>query len=132
MVRDVLAMSDRPVMLSHGGLKGHCDTPRNLDDDLMIEVAERGGLLGVGFWRGAICDPSPASVAGAIRYAVDLLGIDHVALGSDYDGTVTVGFDTSELAVLTEALLAAGFSGPEVRQIMGENAYRFLAKNLPN
>lgn len=131
MVSDVLTLSARPVVLSHGGLKGACDTPRNLDDALMQQVAAAGGLIGIGFWDGAICDPSPAGVARSIRYAVDLLGIEHVALGSDYDGTVAVTFDASELVHLTDALLDVGFSSDEVRAIMGENLQRFLLANLP-
>ena len=131
MVEDVLTLSTRPVVLSHGGLKGACDTPRNLDDALMQQFAAAGGLIGIGFWDGAICDPSPAGVARSIRYAVDLLGIDHVALGSDYDGTVAVTFDASELVHLTDALLDEGFSNDEVRAIMGENLQRFLLANLP-
>ena len=131
MVRDVLSLSNRPVMLSHGGLRGHCDSPRNLDDELMLEVAHKGGLVGVGFWGGAICDPSPAGVVRAIRYGIELLGIDHVALGSDFDGTVATTFDVSELAVLTEEMLVAGFTEREIRAVMGDNVRQFLTANLP-
>jgi microsomal dipeptidase-like Zn-dependent dipeptidase len=131
MVRDVLAHVQRPVILSHGGFKGHCDTPRNLDDGLMREVAAAGGIIGVGYWDGAICDPSPAGVVGAIRYGIDLLGAEHIALGSDYDGTVETTFDTSELAVLTQAMLDAGFSEAEIRAVMGGNVKRFLRAQLP-
>ncbi len=132
MVRDVLALTSRPVILSHGGVKSACDTPRNLDDDLMREIAERGGLLGVGFWDAAVCDPSPRGVAAAIVKAVALLGAGHVALGSDYDGAVAVTFDASELAVLTGELRRAGLSDDDVRLIMGENVKRFLLNNLPD
>jgi microsomal dipeptidase-like Zn-dependent dipeptidase len=131
MVREVLALTRRPTILSHGGLKGNCDTARNLDDDLMIEFAERGGLLGVGFWDAAICDPTPAGVVAAIRYGIDLLGIDHVALGSDYDGATAVPFDASDLSVLTDEMMRQGFSDSEIRAVMGENVKRFLLENLP-
>jgi microsomal dipeptidase-like Zn-dependent dipeptidase len=131
MVDDVLELSTSPVMLSHGGLEGICDTPRNLPDELMRRVAERGGLVGIGYWDGAVCDPSPEGIVKSIRYAIDLLGAEHVALGSDYDGTVTTAFDTSELAVLTETMMRSGFSEEEIRQVMGENARRFLLENLP-
>jgi len=132
MVRDVLAISSRPVILSHGGFKGICDTPRNLDDSLMREVAEQGGIIGVGYWDGAICDPTPAGIARAIRYGIDLLGIDHVALGSDFDGTVTTPFDTSGLAALTQAMLDQGFSTEEIRAVTGENMKRYLMQQLPS
>ena len=132
MVRDVLRLSDRPPILSHGGMKGACDTPRNLDDELMLAFADAGGLIGIGFWPGAVCDPTPSGVVDTIRYAIDLLGVDHVALGSDYDGTVSVTFDASELAVLTQAMLDANFSETEIRQVMGENVRRFMLENLPD
>ena len=131
MVADVLDLSTAPVILSHGGLKGVCDTDRNLSDDLMQQMAAQGGLVGIGYWKGAICEPSPAGIVKSIRYAIDLLGVDHVALGSDYDGTVIVPFDTSELAVLTETMLQSGFSEDEIRKVMGDNVKRFLLDNLP-
>ena len=131
MVREVLAMTSRPTILSHGGLKGHCDTPRNFDDALMLEFAASGGLLGVGSWDAAVCDVTPAGVVEAIEYGIDLLGIDHVALGSDYDGATAVPFDASELAVLTDEMLRQGFDENEIRAVMGENVKRFLLENLP-
>jgi microsomal dipeptidase-like Zn-dependent dipeptidase len=131
MVRDVLEILDRPVILSHGGFKGVCDSARNLDDALMIELAEHGALIGVGFWGGAACDYSPAGVVKAIRYGIDLIGIDHIALGSDYDGATRVLFDSSELAILTQTMLDEDFSEQEIRQVMGENATRFFLANLP-
>ncbi|GAA5524466.1 hypothetical protein Maes01_01023 [Microbulbifer aestuariivivens] len=131
VVREVLALTERPLMISHTGLKGHCDSARNIPDALMQAIAAGGGLVGVGFWDGAICDPSPVSVVQAIRYAVDLLGVEHVALGSDYDGTVAVTFDAGELGVLTEEMLRQGFSEYEIRRVMGENLRDFLLNQLP-
>ena len=131
MVADVLELSSSPVILSHGGFKGSCDTPRNLTDDLMQRIADAGGLIGVGYWDGAICDASPRGIVDSIRYGIDLVGVDHVALGSDYDGTVTVPFDTSELAILTETMLQSGFTEDEIRKVMGENVHRFMLQNLP-
>ena len=130
-VRDILALTSRPVILSHGGLQGACDTPRNLDDELMQQVADAGGLVGIGFWASAVCDVSPAGIVKSIRYAIDLLGVDHVALGSDYDGTVEVPFDAAELAVLTQTMLQHGFSEHEIRKVMGGNVLRFFLEWLP-
>jgi microsomal dipeptidase-like Zn-dependent dipeptidase len=132
MVSEVLALSDSPVILSHGGLKGACDTARNLDDSLMEQIAEGGGLVGIGYWVGAVCDPSPKGVVKSIRYAIDLLGVEHVALGSDYDGATAVSFDTGELAVLTDEMLRTGFTENEIRMVMGENVKQFLLENLPD
>ncbi|RLA34373.1 MAG: peptidase M19 [Gammaproteobacteria bacterium] len=132
MVEDVLALSTTPVVLSHGGVKGACDTARNLDDSLMVKVANKGGLIGIGFWDAAVCDETPQGVVKAIRYAIDLMGVEHVALGSDYDGGTSVLFNASELAVLTEAMLQANFTEEEIRLVMGENIKQFLLENLPD
>jgi len=67
----------------------------------------------------------------ALRYAVDLLGVDHVGLGSDYDGATTVAFDTAELAVLTQRMLEAEFTEAEIRAVMGGNLIRLLRERLP-
>ncbi len=130
-VRETLARSSRPVILSHGGFAGVCDSARNLDDELMVEIAHGGGLVGVGFWSGAVCDASPRGVVRAIRYGIDLLGVDHVALGSDFDGATRVFFDASEIAVLTQTMLDEGFTREEIRKVMGGNAFRFFAAWLP-
>jgi microsomal dipeptidase-like Zn-dependent dipeptidase len=132
MVRDVLALSSRPVILSHGGFKGHCDSARNLDDELMQQVAAAGGIVGVGYWDAAVCDYTPAGIARAIRYGIDLLGVEHIALGSDYDGAVTTSLDTSELAALTQAMLDQDFTEAEIRAVMGGNVLRFLREQLPD
>ena len=131
MVEDVLALSSTPLILSHGGLEGACDTPRNLPDELMKRFAAKGGLLGIGYWGGAVCDVSPEGIVRSIRYAIDLLGVDHVALGSDYDGSVSVAFDTSQLSLLTDTMMRSGFSEDEIRKVSGENAVHFLLQNLP-
>ena len=131
MVEDVLELSTASVILSHGGVKGACDTARNLPDELMLDIAMHGGIVGIGYWDAAVCDVSPSGIVQSIRYAIDLVGSDHVALGSDFDGTVVVPFDTSELAVLTETMLQSGFSEGEIRKVMGENVERFMLENLP-
>lgn len=131
VVRDVLAMTRRPIVVSHTGMRGACDSPRNISDALMQEIARRGGVVGIGYWDGAVCDPSPAGVVRSLRHAVERLGVDHVALGSDYDGATEVHFDTSELAVLTDTMLGAGFSETEIRKIMGGNVVRLLRMLLP-
>lgn len=131
VVRDVLAMTDRPVILSHTGLKGHCDSVRNVSDALVKEIAAKGGLIGVGFWDGAVCEPTLENIAAAIVYAVDLLGAEHVALGSDFDGSTTAPLDAAELPALTQALMDAGLDEETIRAVMGENAIRFFLENLP-
>ena len=131
VVRDVLTMTDAPLIVSHTGVHGHCEIKRNIPDELMLQIADGGGLVGIGYWAAVTCDDSPEGVARAIMAAVDLLGVEHVALGSDYDGTVTTTFDTSELAVITDNLLQLGMSEADIRLVMGENSIRYFLENLP-
>jgi len=131
VVKDVLQRSHKPLIVSHTGFYGHCQSERNISDQLMINIAAAGGLIGVGYWDGAVCDISPENVVQAIRYGIELVGVDHVALGSDYDGSVATTFDSSELAILTETMLQSGFSEEEIRKVMGENMVRYLRQNLP-
>lgn len=131
MVREVLAMTDAPVMVSHTGTHGHCPSPRNLPDELMREIAAKGGIIGIGYWEAASCDATPAGIAAAITAAIALVGEDHVALGSDFDGAVETTFDAAELAALTQALIDAGLDEPVIAKVMGGNALRFFARALP-
>ncbi len=130
-VADVLAMTDRPLVVSHTGFKGHCDSARNIRDELMRQIAANGGLIAVGYWSDVVCGNTPAAIADAIKYGIDLVGADHVALGSDFDGTVTTVFDTSELAALTHELLTQGTSEDDIRKVMGGNMLRLLEAQLP-
>ncbi len=131
VVDEVLSLSTTPLLVSHSGVRGVCDSPRNISDELLQNIAAAGGLVGIGYWDGAVCDATAAGIAKSIVYAVHLLGRDHVALGSDYDGGTQVYFDTSELAVLTQALLGAGLSEDVIRAVMGGNQIRFFRKYLP-
>ena len=132
-VRDVLATVKAPIFISHGGTISGCPRTanRNLPDDILKEIAARGGILGVGYFNGAICDISPRGIAKEIIHAVDLLGEDAVALGSDYDGTVTTSLDTSELAAITHELLVQGMTETQIRKVMGDNVQRYFFENLP-
>lgn len=129
-VADVLRIATRPVVVSHGGVKATCDTPRNLTDDQLRALSANGGMIGIGYWDAAICQPTPQATAKAILHAVKVAGIDHVGLGSDYDGSTTVGFDTAHIAAVTDALLAAGMSEADIAKVMGGNAARLLAAGL--
>lgn len=129
-VSEILAMATRPVVSSHGGVQATCEVNRNLTDEEIRGVAATGGIIGVGYWEGAVCDTSPRATAKAMKHIRDLVGIEHVALGSDYDGAVTVRFDTSELTQVTQALLDEGFSEEEIRAAMGGNALRVIGEGL--
>lgn len=131
VVKDVLALPNVTPILSHTGVHGNCASPRNLPDDLLRGVARKGGIVGIGYWSDVNCGARPADIARSIRAAIRLLGEDHVALGSDYDGSVDAPFDAADLVVLTQALLDEGLSERQIRKVMGENMMRYLAENLP-
>ncbi len=130
-IDDVLVAATRPVIVSHTGVKGTCDNSRNLSDDQLRGIARTGGVIGIAYFQQAVCGTDPASIARSMRYAARIAGVDHVALGSDFDGAVEMGFDTTGLPQLVDSLLAAGFREPEVEQILGGNAVRVLLANLP-
>ena len=130
-LRDVTQMATKPVVVSHTGVKGVCNNNRNLSDDQLRAVAATGGVVGIGFWDVASCGTDAASIARAIRYTVGVVGPEHVGLGSDFDGAVTEPFDSSGLALITQALLEQGMSEHDIRLVMGENFARVLSQVLP-
>ncbi len=132
VVREVLDMTDIPLVISHTGIHSHCKVKRNISDKLMRGIADSGGVVAIGYWADVTCDASPKGVAGAIKAAVDLLGEDHVSLGSDYDGSIETAFDTSELAALTHELLIQGMSKAQIGKVMGGNMLRVLRTRLPH
>ena len=130
-IKDVLALAEGPLIVSHTGVKGVCNNARNLSDEIIRGIAKQGGVIGIGFWRKAVCEVSPGAIAKSIRYVADLVGVEYVALGSDYEGSVPTPFDATGLSQLTQALLDEGFSGEEIRLIMGGNAIRVFMETLP-
>lgn len=130
VVQEVLAIANKPIILSHTGIHSHCETKRNLPDALMQAIAKKGGVIGIGYWSDVTCDDTPAGIVKTIRAAINVLGENHVSLGSDYDGSVTTHFDTSELAALTHEMLKQGFTQTEIKKVMGENMLRILRANL--
>jgi microsomal dipeptidase-like Zn-dependent dipeptidase len=131
-IDDVLAIAARPVVVSHTGVRGTCDNNRNLTDDQLKRIAATGGVIGIGFWDTAVCGADAASIAKAIRYTADLVGVEHVGLGSDFDGSVKEPFDASGMALVTEALINEGFSDEDIGKIMGGNVITLLQNNLPD
>lgn len=131
VIDDVLAVAKRPVLVSHTGVAGTCPGPRNLTDTHLKRIAATGGVVGIGYWDGAVCNPSLPAIVKAMRYAVDQVGVAHVALGSDFNGATRMPFDVTGLPQLTEALQKAGFSADDIRAIMGGNVQRLLQQSLP-
>ena len=130
-IAEVLEISTKPVVASHGGVQATCDVNRNLTDDEIRGIAKTGGVVGVGYWDAAVCELTPEAVVDAIDHVVKIGGIETAALGSDYDGSTEVAWDTSELAIITQELLNRGHSDDDIRAIMGGNTLRVLAETLP-
>lgn len=130
-IDDVTAMATRPVVVSHTGVRATCDSPRNLSDAQLRKIAATGGLVGIGYWRVATCGDSPEAVARAVRHALEVIGPDHVALGSDFDGAVPMPFDVTGIPALIDALRAEGLTDAQLEQVLGGNVVRMLERALP-
>ena len=130
-VSEVLAMATRPVVVSHTGVAATCPGPRNLTDDQLRAIAANGGVVGIGYWEAAVCTLGAASIAKAIRHAVNVAGIDHVGLGSDFDGATSTPFATDGLVEITQALMDQNFTPDEIAKVMGGNVFRLLGATLP-
>lgn len=130
-VSDVLAQATRPVIVSHTGVQATCAGDRNLTDAQLKAIAANGGLVGIAMFKQAVCSEDISGTARAIRHAVDVMGLEHVALGSDFDGAVTTPFDVTGLPLLVPALRAEGFGESEIQAIVGGNTRDFLLANLP-
>ncbi len=130
-VAEMLALATRPVVSSHGGVQATCKVNRNLTDDEIKGVAKTGGVIGIGYWDAAICSSDPRAIAKAVKHVRDLVGIDFVGLGSDFDGSTTTPFDTAGLAHVTQTLIDAGFTDADIGKVMGGNVMRVLAQTLP-
>lgn len=130
-IDDVLSISTRPLIVSHTGVKGILNNERNLTDEQIKKIAEKDGVICICYWNTAIGGGDAKAVVRSIRYVTDLVGIEHVGIGSDFDGAITAPFDSSGVGMVTETLLMEGFSESEIRLIMGENIMRLLRSTLP-
>ncbi len=130
-IDEVLAMTTRPLIVSHTGVKGACDNQRNLSDRQLEAIGKRNGLIGIGLWETAVCGTDADATARSIRYAADKIGVDKIALGSDFDGAIKTHFDVTGLPLMIPALRKVGFTDAEIAQIMGGNIHDFLMRNLP-
>ena len=136
-----------PFVLSHTGLRSICGDPRNLDDARAQRIFHAGGLIGIGAWSRVLCLSKQAPAAEYVGKMVQTIlravaladrehpghGDEYVALGSDFDGWVPVGFDASSWSMLTEGLMRAGprLGQAEIARIMGGNVCRLLLRALP-
>ncbi len=137
-IEDVLSLSDRPVIASHGAVFALCPHTRCSTDEQIRAIAATGGLFGVTLWSRFIAQPPRRAtierVVDHLAYACDLVGPDHVAIGSDWG----MAFERHQIAVqrpsdllrLTQAMLRRGFSERDIRMIWGENYLRVLAATI--
>ena len=130
IVEDVLNLTTKPVMVSHTGVRAVLDSQRNLSDAQIQKIAANGGIIGIAFFDMAVGEPELPNIIASIKHVRDLVGVEYVALGSDYDGSVAVPFDITGLPLIVEGLMKAGFSEAEIRAVMGENVKNFFLKNL--
>lgn len=129
---DVMSVAKKPLVVSHTGVKATCNNIRNLSDEQLRKVAANGGLVGIALFKGATCGSDAKAQARAIAHAVQVAGIDHVSLGSDWDGAVDAPYDITGLPMLVDELIQLGFSDGDIKKVMGGNAKRFFLKALPD
>lgn len=123
----------RPLVATHSNARALAEHPRNLTDAQLRAIAASGGLVGLNFHSGFLRrDGAPAALADVVRHAlylVRVMGAEHVALGSDFDGELrpAQGLRThAQLPALARALRAAGLTAEQVRGLLGDNARRVL------
>lgn len=131
LIDDIFANTNCPLLVSHTGVKGVCDNVRNLSDAQIMEIGRRNGLIGIGMWETAVCGTDADATAKSIKYVADKIGVDKVAMGSDFDGAIEASYDITGFPLIVNALLKEGFSRADIEKIMGGNVRDFLLKNLP-
>lgn len=128
---DALDISQVPVVCSHSSCRSLCDHPRNLTDEQMKRLASKGGVMQVTFYEGFLRQDGQASLLDAIEHinhAVNIMGIEHVGIGTDFDGDGGVPglAHAGELINLTRALLRERYTEADLRLLWGENFLRVM------
>ena len=128
---DALAISRLPIVCSHSSARALCDHPRNLTDDQMRALADKGGVAQVTLYPGFLVKAGEATILDALAHldhAIQVMGIDHVGLGTDFDGDGGVrGLScASELTLFTRQLLARRYSEADIQKIWGGNFLRVM------
>lgn len=129
---DTMEIVQAPVMASHSGVDGVRPHVRNLSDEQLLAVKKNGGVVQINFWSTTVADigqvANISKLADHIDYVVQFIGVDHVGLGSDFDGApMPVDLpDASYLPNLTAELVNRGYSREDLGKILGGNALRVL------
>ncbi len=131
---DALDISTKPIVCSHSNCKALCDVPRNLTDDQLRALAAKGGVAHVtlyhGFLRNDRCEASIMDAIAHLEHAIKIVGVEHVGLGSDFDGDGGVKgiADSSEMINFTLHLLRRRYNERDIARIWGGNWLRVMAK----
>lgn len=134
MLPQILEHPTARPFCSHAGVQGAKKLWRNLPDDALRAIADKGGVVGIIFAPGFLGGKAPRFFAKHVAHAVGVMGEDGVALGSDFDGMIPLpeGMrDVRDLPVLTRAMLDAGLSARVVEKVLGDNLRRFFSEVLP-
>ena len=127
---EAIELTELPPLVSHGGVRAVHDSWRNLDDDQIRRIAERGGVIGIMLAPPALSAPDLEEAIRHIEHVIEVGGEDAVAIGSDFDGYVDPPIDAAGLPQLTELMLRRGFTEERIRKVLGENALRVLSPVL--
>ena len=130
---DALDISSQPIVCSHSNSRALCDVPRNLTDDQMRALAAKGGVAHITLFHGFLKKDGEATIMDAIahlEHAIKIMGIDHVGVGTDFDGDGTVRgmADASEMINFTLQLLRRKYSERDIAKIWGGNWLRVMAQ----
>ena len=130
---DALDISSTPIVCSHSSCRALCDHPRNLTDEQMRRLASRGGVMQITLYNGFLCQSGEATINDAMRHlehAIKVMGIDHVGLGTDFDGDGGIRglANSSELLNFTRQLLARKYSERDIQKIWGGNFLRVMSQ----
>ena len=128
---DALAISSKPIVASHSSARALCNHPRNLTDDQLKALAAKGGVAQVTLYSGFLKEEGMASIQDAINHLnhmVNIMGIEHVGIGTDFDGDggITGCASASELINFTRCLLKERYSEEDIRRIWGGNFLRVM------
>jgi membrane dipeptidase len=157
LVDDVLSATSGPIIASHSNARAVCDHPRNLPDEHLLEIANRGGVVGVVFYPAFVTateSPTTCHVTRHISYLAELMGIDHVGIGPDFIDMIDPSFWNSanlhhlrheltrafptgletvaQLPNLREKLSRDGYSDAGIESVMGGNFARVFTRVLPS
>ena len=130
---DALELSETPIVCSHSSCRALCDHPRNLTDEQMRALAAKGGVMQVTMYNGFLVKDGEATVMDGLRHlehAIEVMGIDHVGIGTDFDGDGGVRgiANASELINFTRLLLSRKYSEQDIEKIWGGNFLRVMSQ----